>query len=142
MHFVLGLLLFVGGFGTAKTTDPEPQLIFRFRVDNIIVEMSKGAPATGKFLTADYKLDKNSEQLFPELKEQPIRVKALVSGARGGRRIATVASYFTAEVPLIFDMVPGDRLLIEIQEMSIRQKDGTWLRIRERSKPTYTIPLY
>ncbi len=142
MHYALILLLFAGSFGDIKTTSPEPQLIFRFLVDNAVVEMSKGAPATGKSLSVSYKLDENSEQLFPELKRQPIKVKCQVSIERGPRRLATVSSPATSQIPLIQGMTPGDRLLIEIQEMSIRQKDGTWLRINEKAKPIYTIPLY
>lgn len=142
MPYLLVILLLLGRAWPTWQPQPEPQVLFRFLTDGLAVDPKTGALASSKMLGAKFQLSKRSEERFPNLKNQPIQAKGSVSLARGSRRVVIINWELTRSIPILGDPQPGDRIIIELSAIQIRQQDGTWLTLSEKALPVYVFGLH
>jgi hypothetical protein len=143
MQYALIFLALLSNFWAAVPADPQPRVNYTFLVDGAPLNERAGAPVSLKTLRLQSKLDENSERLFPELKGQPVVGNGTVSLARGNRRFAALK--WDLSEPLsdfLGEATSGDRMVIEFNEIGIRQKDGKLRKLSDGSTAIYNIPLY
>ncbi len=143
MPYVLVLLLVIGGLVGFKPVDNGPNVLFGFLADGQVIDMKRGTSVDLDVLEARFKLTADSEAKFPALKGQPIRGTAEVSFARTTQRFSMISWNWNEPLSVgAGNAQPGDRIIIAIKHVEIRQKDGNWLKMRGEALPVYMFGLY
>ncbi|KAB7731371.1 hypothetical protein F5984_11295 [Rudanella paleaurantiibacter] len=143
MQILLLFLAFLGPLRAHIPDDLQPHLTYRLLVDNKPLDWQAGAPVSLKSLRIEVQLDEESQKLYPHLKGQPIYAGSVISLARGNRRLGMIRCNLTQPLTnFLTQATPGDRLVIEVQDVQIRQKDGTLKPLSDGKSLVYSVPLH
>jgi hypothetical protein len=140
--FLISALLL--GFWAGKPAGPEPKVNTFVLVDGQPLGPA-GVPTSFKELRVEGMLDKASKEAFPGLVGQPVLVRGTVSLARGTRRVGSIP-FSTGDLPIFKNGIgkaePGDRVIVEVLETGLQQKDGTVLKLTQRGSNFHQFGLY
>ncbi|TAE30792.1 MAG: hypothetical protein EAZ91_09170 [Cytophagales bacterium] len=151
MPHVVVLLLSISTAWFTNGMDPEPRYLFRFNADGAIADSLRGIPVSTKALSVSWKLDDESAKLYPDLLRQKAEFFFEVSLARGSRRIGTIdwdtkmsITKPTNHLALggLVGAQPGDRLLIEVKEINVRDKALQWHTLTRQKGELHQFGLY